>query len=104
MHLQRLAGHEQDGLAQQPISSGERASRAPKGSSSNGCVGCPSISKFIKPKPISRETFTRGIQHDVVGISIRIQPDLLEFKLQAAKAKDPEVRVQLQADDGVNYG
>jgi biopolymer transport protein ExbD len=23
---------------------------------------------------------------------------------QAAKAKDPEVRVQLQADDGVNYG
>ncbi|MNN91748.1 biopolymer transport protein ExbD [compost metagenome] len=33
-----------------------------------------------------------------------IQPDLLEFKLQAAKAKDPEVRVQLQADDGVNYG
>jgi len=33
-----------------------------------------------------------------------IQPDLLEFNLQAAKAKDPEVRVQLQADDGVNYG
>jgi biopolymer transport protein TolR len=33
-----------------------------------------------------------------------IEPGLLEFKLQAAKAKDPEVRVQLQADDGVNYG
>ena len=33
-----------------------------------------------------------------------IQPDLLEFNLQAAKAKDPDVRVQLQADDGVNYG
>ena len=33
-----------------------------------------------------------------------IQPDLLEFNLQAAKAKDPQVRVQLQADDGVNYG
>ena len=33
-----------------------------------------------------------------------IQPDLLELNLQAAKAKDPEVRVQLQADDGVNYG
>jgi biopolymer transport protein ExbD len=33
-----------------------------------------------------------------------IQPDLLEFNLQAAKAKDPELRVQLQADDGVNYG
>ncbi|MNP48482.1 biopolymer transport protein ExbD [compost metagenome] len=33
-----------------------------------------------------------------------IQPDLLETSLQAAKAKDPELRVQLQADDGVNYG
>ena len=33
-----------------------------------------------------------------------IEPDLLEFNLQAAKAKDPDVRVQLQADDGVNYG
>ena len=33
-----------------------------------------------------------------------IQPDLLEFNLKSAKARDPEVRVQLQADDGVNYG
>lgn len=33
-----------------------------------------------------------------------IQPDLLEFNLQAAKAKTPDVRVQLQADNGVNYG
>jgi biopolymer transport protein ExbD len=33
-----------------------------------------------------------------------IQPDLLEFSLQAAKAKNPDVRVQLQADNGVNYG
>ena len=33
-----------------------------------------------------------------------IQPDLLETNLKAAKAKDAEVRVQLQADDGVNYG
>ena len=33
-----------------------------------------------------------------------IQPDLLEFNLKSAKAKDPEVREQLQADDGVNYG
>ncbi|MNJ80551.1 Biopolymer transport protein ExbD/TolR [compost metagenome] len=32
------------------------------------------------------------------------QPDLLEISLQTAKAKDPELRVQLQADDGVNYG
>jgi len=34
----------------------------------------------------------------------QIQPDLLETSLKAAKDKDPEVRVQLQADDGVNYG
>jgi len=40
---------------------------------------------------------TRGVHHDVIGISSA-------FQLQAAKAKDPEVRVQLQADDGVNYG
>ena len=33
-----------------------------------------------------------------------IQTDLLEFNLQAAKAKNPDVRVQLQADNGVNYG
>jgi biopolymer transport protein TolR len=33
-----------------------------------------------------------------------IEPDLLEFSLQAAKTKDPDVRVQLQADNGVSYG
>jgi biopolymer transport protein ExbD len=33
-----------------------------------------------------------------------IQADLLEFNLQTAKAKNPDVRVQLQADNGVNYG
>ncbi|MBD8495408.1 biopolymer transporter ExbD [Pseudomonas syringae] len=33
-----------------------------------------------------------------------IKADLLETNLQAAKNKDPQVRVQLQADDGVNYG
>jgi biopolymer transport protein TolR len=34
----------------------------------------------------------------------QIQPDLLETSLKAAKDQDPQVRVQLQADDGVNYG
>lgn len=34
----------------------------------------------------------------------QIQPDLLETNLKAAKDKDANVRVQLQADDGVNYG
>jgi biopolymer transport protein ExbD len=33
-----------------------------------------------------------------------IDLDQLGFRLQGAKAKDPQVRVQLQADDGVNYG
>ncbi|MGN8273632.1 ExbD/TolR family protein [Pseudomonas sp. SMN5] len=33
-----------------------------------------------------------------------IQADLLESNLQAAKGKNPELRVQLQADNGVNYG
>lgn len=33
-----------------------------------------------------------------------IQPDLLQTNLAAAKAKNPDVRVQLQADNGVNYG
>ncbi|MGV8916655.1 MAG: ExbD/TolR family protein [Pseudomonas sp.] len=33
-----------------------------------------------------------------------IQPGLLETNLEAAKAKNPDVCSQLQADDGVNYG
>ncbi|NAS60964.1 biopolymer transporter ExbD [Pseudomonas syringae pv. actinidiae] len=33
-----------------------------------------------------------------------IQPDLLETNLKAAKQKAPDVRVQLQADNDVNYG
>ncbi|KTC07452.1 biopolymer transporter ExbD [Pseudomonas syringae ICMP 11168] len=33
-----------------------------------------------------------------------IQPGLLESSLKAAKDKIPDVRVQLQADNGVNYG
>jgi hypothetical protein len=49
----------------------------------------------MKPKPVSREMVTRGVHHDVTGISSA-------FQLQAAKVKDPEVRVQLQADDGVH--
>jgi len=33
-----------------------------------------------------------------------IQPDLLESNLKFAKDKNADVRVQLQADNGVNYG
>ena len=33
-----------------------------------------------------------------------VAPELLEKSLQEVKNQDPEVRVQLQADEGVNYG
>ncbi|MHC8381031.1 ExbD/TolR family protein [Pseudomonas sp. LB3P14] len=33
-----------------------------------------------------------------------VQPDLLESNLKSAKEKNADVRVQLQADNGVNYG
>ena len=33
-----------------------------------------------------------------------IQPELLESSLAEAKAKDAEIKVQLQADDTVDYG
>ena len=33
-----------------------------------------------------------------------VAPELLEKSLQDVKNQDPEVRVQLQADAGVNYG
>lgn len=33
-----------------------------------------------------------------------IQPDLLRTNLESAKQQDPQLRVQLQADDSANYG
>lgn len=33
-----------------------------------------------------------------------IQPELLRTNLESAKQRDPQLRVQLQADDGANYG
>jgi len=33
-----------------------------------------------------------------------VQPELLETNLKAARTDDADVRVQLQADNGVNYG
>lgn len=33
-----------------------------------------------------------------------IQADLLEFNLQAAKAKNPDQLMHLRTDNGVNYG
>jgi len=33
-----------------------------------------------------------------------IQPELLRTNLESAKQQDPQLRVQLQADDSANYG
>jgi hypothetical protein len=33
-----------------------------------------------------------------------VQPDQLQANLEVAKARDPELRMQLQADDQVDYG
>lgn len=33
-----------------------------------------------------------------------ISPDVLQGNLEAAKARNPDLRVQLQADDSANYG
>ena len=41
-------------------------------SSRSAGSACPSISKFIKPKPNSREMFTRGTHHDAPAISAEI--------------------------------
>ncbi|EXF92374.1 biopolymer transporter ExbD [Pseudomonas fluorescens HK44] len=78
-------------------------------------VTAPLLTNAIPINLPKTEAVARVEQKDPLVVSIdgagklfinkdEIQPDLLEFKLQAAKAKDPEVRVQLQADDGVNYG
>ena len=39
-----------------------------------------------------------------IAVATPADAQLLESNLAAAKAKDAEVRVQLQADEGVNYG
>ena len=46
------------------------------------------------PQPIDR----------AIAVATPADAQLLESNLAAAKAKDAEVRVQLQADEGVNYG
>ncbi|MBV4487793.1 biopolymer transporter ExbD [Pseudomonas sp. SWRI153] len=78
-------------------------------------VTAPLLTNAIPINLPKTETVAPVEQKDPLVVSIdgtgklfinkdEIQPDLLEFNLKSAKAKDPEVRVQLQADDGVNYG
>jgi biopolymer transport protein ExbD len=78
-------------------------------------VTAPLLTNAIPINLPKTEAVARVEQKDPLVVSIdgagklfinkdEIQPDLLEFNLKSAKAKDPEVRVQLQADDGVNYG
>ena len=78
-------------------------------------VTAPLLTNAIPINLPKTEAVAPGEQKDPLVVSIdgtgklfinkdEIQPDLLEFNLKSAKAKDPQVRVQLQADDGVNYG
>jgi len=78
-------------------------------------VTAPLLTNAIPINLPKTESVTPVEQKDPLVVSIdgkgkvfinkdEIQADLLEFNLQAAKAKNPDVRVQLQADDGVNYG
>ncbi|HBO2644435.1 ExbD/TolR family protein [Pseudomonas aeruginosa] len=78
-------------------------------------VTAPLLTNSIPINLPKTESVARPEQKDPLVVSIdgagklfvnkdEIQPELLESNLAAAKAKDAEVRVQLQADEGVNYG
>ncbi|XXF09967.1 biopolymer transporter ExbD [Pseudomonas sp. D2-3] len=78
-------------------------------------VTAPLMTNAIKVNLPKTAAVAPADQKDPVVISVdkdgkfyldksELQPDLLEASLKDVKAKDPEVRVQLQADEGVNYG
>ncbi len=78
-------------------------------------VTAPLLTNSIPINLPKTESVTPVEQKDPLVVSIdgqgklfinkdEIQPDLLETNLKAAREKAPDVRVQLQADDGVNYG
>jgi len=78
-------------------------------------VTAPLLTNAIPINLPKTESVTPVEQKDPLVVSIdgkgklfinkdEIQPDLLKSNLESAKAKDPDIRVQLQADDGVNYG
>ncbi|CAD5201471.1 ExbD/TolR family protein [Pseudomonas sp. FEN] len=78
-------------------------------------VTAPLLTNAIPINLPKTESVVPAAQKDPLVVSIdgqgklfinkdQIQPDLLETSLKAAKIKDADVRVQLQADNGVNYG
>ncbi|MEE4159001.1 biopolymer transporter ExbD [Pseudomonas viridiflava] len=78
-------------------------------------VTAPLLTNSIPINLPKTESVTPVEQKDPLVVSIdgqgklfinkdEIQPDLLETNLKAAREKAPDVRVQLQADNGVNYG
>lgn len=78
-------------------------------------VTAPLLTNAIPINLPKTEAVTPVEQKDPLVVSIdgagtvfvnknKIQPEHLETHLKAAKEKDSELRVQLQADDGVNYG
>lgn len=80
-----------------------------------GFPGDPGVNLLIFERRPKTESVAPVEQKDPLVVSIddkgkvfinkdEIQADLLESNLQAVKAKNPDVRVQLQADNGVNYG
>lgn len=78
-------------------------------------VCAPLLTNAIPINLPKTEALAPADQQDPVVVSIdgegkvfinkdEIEPELLQTQLEAEKFKDPELRVQLQADDGVNYG
>ena len=57
-----------------------------------------------KPLPLSWTTSVRLPSARLRRPSAELAPESLEASLKEVKAKDAEVRVQLQADAAVNYG
>ncbi len=78
-------------------------------------VTAPLLTNAIPINPPKTEAVAPVEQKDPLVVSIdgegkvflnkdEIQPELLQSNLENAKAKDAELRVQLQADEKVDYG
>ena len=78
-------------------------------------VCAPLMTNAIKVNLAKTDAVAAAEKKDPVVVSVdkdgkfflaksEVAPELLERSLMDVKAKDPEVRVQLQADTDVNYG
>lgn len=78
-------------------------------------VTAPLLTNSIPINLPKTEAVTPVEQKDPLVVSIdgagkwflnkdEIQPELLRTNLESAKQQDPQLRVQLQADDSANYG